>query len=165
MRPEHDQLTQPPQENSQAALVAPSAQQFRERCGVLVVDDDHLVRILVQVGLERNGFDVWLACNGREALRLYRKHRDRIGVVLLEVRLPGLDGPRIQAALRALNPQVPVCFMSGTTDAHELEELRQRGAASVIAKPFYVDQLVSLLRPLVPGVPAEPFPSGGGCLG
>jgi hypothetical protein len=51
--------------------------------GVLVVDDDHLVRLMVQLGLERNGFAVWLASNGVEAIEIYRTHRERIAVILL----------------------------------------------------------------------------------
>jgi CheY-like chemotaxis protein len=128
-----------------------------------VVDDEHLVRIMVQLGLERNGFDVWLASDGREAIRLYRKHRGRIAVVLLDVCMPGLDGPRTLDALRELNPEVPACFMSGNTGAYDPEELRRRGAASVIAKPFRLDQLASVLWLLVRGEPADRLPPGGGC--
>jgi CheY-like chemotaxis protein len=51
------------------------------------------VGIAVRRGLERDGFDVWLAANGWEAIHLYRKHRDSIDVVLLDVRMPGLDEP------------------------------------------------------------------------
>jgi CheY-like chemotaxis protein len=47
---------------------------------------------------------VWLAAGGQEALDLYQRHREAIDVVLLDVRMPGLDGPQTLAALRALNP-------------------------------------------------------------
>jgi CheY-like chemotaxis protein len=116
--------------------------------GVLVVDDDHLVRLLAQLGLERDGFVIWLASNGRDALRLYRKHRKRIDVVLLDVRMPGLDGPTTLDALRRLNPQVVACFMSGDTGQYDPEELRQRGAAFLINKPFLVSELATILRRL-----------------
>jgi CheY-like chemotaxis protein len=138
---------------------------FREKPGVLVVDDAHMVRIMVQLGLERNGFGVWLASNGKQAIRLYRKHRDHIDVVLLDVGMPGLDGPGILDALLQMNPKIRVCFMSGDMAAYQLEELRQHGAAHVIAKPFRLDHLANILRALVKGVPADLFPSGGGCQG
>jgi CheY-like chemotaxis protein len=143
----------------------PSARPPRANPGVLVVDDEHLVRIMVQLGLELDRFDVWLASSGAEAIRLYRKHRDRIDVVLLDVRMPGLDGPQTMDALRALNPRVLVCLMSGDLGAYQPEELRQRGAAHLIAKPFHLDQLASTLRLLVDGAPADPLASGGGCQG
>lgn len=145
---------------SRAGDGEPTIQLLRDKPGVLVVDDDHLVRIMVQLGLERDGFDVWLASNGREAIQVYRTHRDSIGVVLLDVRMPGLDGPATLEALRNLNPEVLACFMSGDTGHYEPEDLRQRGAACVIAKPFLLNELASTLRLLTRGVPGDLLPPG-----
>lgn len=161
MRPLDRTHKHPPTANSRAGDSEPTAQLLREKPGVLVVDDDHLVRVLVQLGLERDGFDVWLACNGREAIRLYRAHRDRIGVVLLEVQMAGPDGSALLDALRQLNPEVLACVMSGDPGADESEDLCQRGATCVIAKPFLMHELASTLRLLTPGVPADLLPSGG----
>jgi CheY-like chemotaxis protein len=132
---------------------------------VLVVDDDHLVRILVQLGLERDGVDVWLAADGREATRLYRAHRESITVVLLDVHMPGPDGPATLDALRGLNPDVLVCFMSGDTGDYDPQELLRRGAARIIAKPFPINQLANDLRLLTQGVPADVLPSVGDARG
>jgi CheY-like chemotaxis protein len=130
--------------------------------GVLVVDDDHLVLVMVRLGLEGDGFEVWAASNGPEALDVYWRNKERIDVVLLDVRMPGLDGPHTLDALRELNPQVVACFMSGDVGAYGPEELIRRGAAHVIAKPFTLDQLATLLRPLVNGSSTEQFASTGG---
>jgi CheY-like chemotaxis protein len=130
------------------------------RPGVLVVDDDHFVRHLVQLGLERDGFEVWLASGGRDAIRLYRQHRESSGVVLLDVRMPGLDGPQALEALRELNPEVRACFMSGDMGDYGPEGLRQCGAASFIAKPFLLVDLANVLRQVTHGVPAGPLPAG-----
>jgi CheY-like chemotaxis protein len=129
---------------------------------VLVVDDEHLVRALLQLGLERDGFEVWSASNGREAIDLYREHRERIAAVLLDVRMPGLDGPATLAALRELSPEVRACFMTGDPAAYDPERLQQHGAAYFIAKPFRLDELGDILRLLVQAVPADLLPSGGG---
>jgi len=155
----------PPEKKSQALVAYPTVRQFHNKPGVLVVDDEHLVRIMVQLGLERNGYDVWLASDGREAIDLYRKHRENIAVVLLDLRMPGLDGPQTLDALRELNPEVVACFMSGAGGAYQPEELRQHGAAYVIAKPFLLDDLANILRLLANGVPADLLPSGGVCHG
>ena len=161
MRPPNHKLVDPPAAASQAAEGEATLRQPRDKPGVLVVDDEYLVRIMVQLGLERNGFDVWLASGGREAIGLYRKHRDSIAVVLLDVRMPGLDGPQTLDALRELNPGVRACFMSGDTGAYELEGLQQRGAACVIAKPFHLEDLANVLRRVMQGVPAGLPPAGG----
>src|SRR5579883_1265425 len=73
------------------------------RVGVLVVEDDDLVRRVVEMGLRQSEFDVWSALDGREAIELYRREREHVDVVLLDVRMPGLDGPEILDALRELN--------------------------------------------------------------
>lgn len=129
-----------------------------EKLGVLVIDDDHQVRLMVQLGLERNGFDVWSASNGREAIELYRRVRNRIAVVLLDVRMPDMDGPATLDALHALNPDVPAFFMSGDSGKYEPEDLFQHGAAGLIAKPFQLDQLVGLLRSISNGGPGDSIP-------
>ena len=78
-------LMESPNGQSEAAGAKPTVRRPRNKPGVLVVDDDRWVRIMVKLGLERNGFDVWLAPNGREAIELYREHKKDIAVVLLDV--------------------------------------------------------------------------------
>jgi CheY-like chemotaxis protein len=161
MRSLDRKLTDSSAATSQAAKDEPTVQQFHERPGVLVVDDNELVRMEVQLGLEQSGFDVWLAADGRQGIYLYRRHRDSIDVVLLDVHMPGLDGPATLHALCKLNPEVLVCFMSGDMGDYESEELL-RGAVYVIAKPFRLNELVRVLRLLTNGVPADLLHSGGG---
>ena len=163
MRPPKRNLVDPTAAESQAAEGAATLRQSRDKPGVLVVDDDHLVRIMVQLGLERNGFDFWLASGGREAIRLYRKHRDNITVVLLDSCMPGLDGLQTLEALRELKPEVRACFMSGDAGIDDPAGLRQRGAACVIAKPFHLEDLTNVLRLVAQGLPADPLPAGGTC--
>ena len=130
---------------------------------VLVVDDEHMVRVLLQLGLERDGFEVRVADSGREAIEFYREHRDQIAVVLVDVRMPGLDGVQTLKALREINPEVLACFMSGDPGGYNLDELVHCGAASVIAKPFHLDQLANTLRQLAQGAPVELSASAEGC--
>jgi CheY-like chemotaxis protein len=166
MRPLDPKLIDPPAGSTEAAEGEPTAGQSRAKPGVLVVDDDHLVRIMVQLGLEYHGLNVWLASDGHEAIEVYRHYQDSIDVVLLDVRMPGLDGPQTLDILRELNSQVLVCFMSGEMGDYEPEQLRQRGAAHVITKPFYLSELATTLRLLAHSVPsADPLLSGEGCQG
>jgi CheY-like chemotaxis protein len=125
------------------------------KLGVLVADDEQMIRLLVQLGLERNGFTVWLAADGREAIDLYRAHSADISAVLLDVQMPDVDGPQTLDALRELSPTLPVCFMSGDTGTYQAEELVRRGAAFVIAKPFRMDDVAKILRLLASGAAAD----------
>jgi CheY-like chemotaxis protein len=118
---------------------------FRQQPSVLVVDDDAAIRAVLRAGLERHGLQVWLAASGEEAIDLYRRHWQAIAVVLLDVRMPGLDGPETFDALRRLDPHVRACFMSGDPGDYEPEELLARGARQVFAKPFRVAELATAL--------------------
>ena len=117
MRQPRSKLSDPTGRKKPATAAEPTVSKPGEKPGVLVVDDEHIVRIMVQLGLERNGFDVWLARNGREAIDLYRRHAEEIAVVLLDVCMPGLDGLETLEVLRELNPEVLACFMSSETGA------------------------------------------------
>jgi CheY-like chemotaxis protein len=114
-----------------------------------VVDDEPLVRRVLQLNLQRRGFTVWLAANGREALELYERHQDRVGVVLLDVLMPELDGPQTLDGLRWLNSQVRCCFMTGDAGLYDEAELRTRGALAVFFKPYSFEDLAGVLAHLL----------------
>ena len=120
-----------------------------DRPGILVVDDEPALRNLLQVVLRQHGFTVWLAADGWEALKIYHRQRRNIVLVLLDVRMPGWDGPRTLAALHKLDPDVRCCFLTGHAGDYSEDELRQRGAEHVLAKPFRPAALGSLVRRLV----------------
>jgi two-component system, cell cycle sensor histidine kinase and response regulator CckA len=146
MQPQHSWIMDSPGKKSR---------RLRDKPGVLVVDGDHLVRSMLQLGLERDGYDVWLTPNGLEAVDLYREHKNEIAVVLLELCSPGMEGLQTLDALRELDLNVQVCLMSGNGGGFNLQEFRQRGAAFFIAKPFYLDELANILRLLAHGAPAD----------
>jgi DNA-binding NtrC family response regulator len=114
--------------------------------GVLVVDDDALVRAMLQAVLQRQGFAVWLADCGRAALEMYQRHREHIAVVLLDVRMPGLDGPQTLALLRRADPEVVCCFMTGHAGPYTPQDLLALGALHLFDKPFRMDELGQKLR-------------------
>lgn len=114
--------------------------------GVLVVDDDAGIRNLLTKVLPRHGYAVWAAGNGQEALQVYEQNRAAIGVVLLDVQMPGLDGPQTLAALRAVNPGVRAVFMTGNSGRYTYDDLTRSGVA-VLRKPFAsLDDLAEALR-------------------
>ncbi len=113
--------------------------------GILVADDDPAIRALLETGLRRRGFTVWLARDGREAVDLYEQHAAEVTLVLLDVRMPGLDGAEALALLRALNPGLTAYLMSGHLGGYSTDELLRRGAAGVFAKPFPLPDVVEAL--------------------
>jgi CheY-like chemotaxis protein len=116
--------------------------------GILVVDDEVLVLNLLHTLLRRQGFVVWPAAGGAAAIEIFRREQANIAVVLLDVRMPGLDGPQTLAELRRIRPDVACCFMSGCTAPYTSEDLRALGAAHLFPKPFPVDEIASVLARL-----------------
>jgi CheY-like chemotaxis protein len=116
--------------------------------GILIVDDEPSVRNVLSTGMQQKGFAVHVAAGGEEALDLYRRHHEAVDVVLMDVRMPGLDGPQTLAALQELNPQVRCCFMSADLGSYSADKLRDRGAAAILAKPFDLAEVGRILLEL-----------------
>jgi CheY-like chemotaxis protein len=80
---------------------------------VLVADDEPAVRHLLLATLPTYGFGVLSAADGSQAVEVYRRHHPGVALMLLDVDMPGLDGPRAFAHLRQIDPGLRCCFMSG----------------------------------------------------
>jgi two-component system response regulator AtoC len=121
---------------------------------VLVADDEKAVRSLLSVVLPRLGYHPLLAADGDEALRLYLEHPPDVRAALLDVLMPGRDGPATLAGLRALSPHLPCAFMTGYAWGYRSEDLLALGADCVIAKPWRLDELGGVLGRLCAGAAA-----------
>jgi carbon storage regulator CsrA len=116
--------------------LADCADGVHRKHGILVVDDDQSVRGVLRAAMAQQGLAVWLAADGQQALDVYQRNGDAIDVVLVDLRMPVLDGTQTLAALQEINPQIRCCFMTGDLGSYTEESLLGLGAAAVIRKPF-----------------------------
>jgi DNA-binding response OmpR family regulator len=126
--------------------------QLGTRRRVLVVDDDPGVLRLLTAVLSKAGFEILTAPDGRRALDLAR--REELGLILLDLRMAGLDGFAVLRALKA-DPgtaDVPVVVMTGSEGARAVRSrVLTLGAADFMTKPFHLSRLVEVVRTLTGG--------------
>ena len=122
--------------SSQSPVAAPA----RARV-VLVVDDEAPVRQLVMDVLNIGGYETVGAEDGQTALEIFRVNPHRFDCVLLDLTMPGLDGPKTLTAMRAHQPEVVGVLMSGYSELDLRVSLAACGAAGFIQKPFTPDIL------------------------
>src|SRR3954467_15718831 len=116
---------------------------------VLVVDDDDVIRQLITVNLELEGFDVVTAVDGQDALEKVKDARPQ--VVTLDVMMPRLDGWEAASRLRA-DPEtshVKVILLSARAQEADLQRGERIGVDAYLTKPFDPDELIDLVRRLM----------------
>jgi DNA-binding response OmpR family regulator len=113
---------------------------------ILVADDDDGLRQLLRLILSREGFEVFEAANGEQALALAVDVDPT--VILLDVMMPGLDGYDVCRRLKndRRTDGVPVVFVSAAEDVARRNELHKLGAAACIQKPIGPRDLVARIR-------------------
>lgn len=117
---------------------------------VLLIDDDDDIRRIASLVMERvAGMEVSQANNGTDGLQ--KAAAEKPDVILLDVMMPGMDGPDTLAALRA-NPataDIPVIFLTAKVMASEIERLKKLGTDGVLIKPFDALTLATHVRALL----------------
>ena len=125
---------------------------------VLVVDDDAGLRRTLGLNLRAHGYDVRLAGEGREALRLVAEQAPDL--VILDLGLPDVDGMHVLTRLRALDAG-PVLVLSARHDTRDKVEALDLGADDYVTKPFSMAELLARVRRALrqipePAAPPEP---------
>ena len=101
---------------------------------ILVIDDEPTVRELMGRLLRRQGYDVVLAESGEKGLELFRgEHPD---VVVLDLKMPGMDGLEVLQQVRSLNPDQPVIMLTGAGTPEKEHQVHALGVSEFVAKEF-----------------------------
>jgi two-component system response regulator PilR (NtrC family) len=107
---------------------------------VLVVDDEEVLRDVLEVVLRREGFDVIAAASGEEALSVL--DAEEVDLVILDVMLPGISGIDTLRAIRIANPTLPVIVITAFSSIDGAIEAMKHGAFHYIPKPFKNEEVV-----------------------
>ncbi|MGE7690678.1 response regulator [Lysinibacillus sp. NPDC097214] len=101
---------------------------------VLIVDDQPGIRLLLNEVLKKEGYGTYLAANGMEALKYAEE--EEINCVLLDMKIPGMDGIEILRHLKERWPQLPVFMMTAYGELDVVQEALDLGAIRYFTKPF-----------------------------
>lgn len=112
------------------------AESQRRTGRVMVVDDEAVVRDLTTRMLEDFGHQVDAFAEGGAAVEHYRAHHRSIDLVLLDVRMPALDGPAVAELLRATNPEVGIVFVTAFPDDLDRDPRLAEQNVTILQKPF-----------------------------
>jgi CheY-like chemotaxis protein len=112
---------------------------------ILVIDDEPILRQVIELTLQKAGFHVLAAANGREGLDIFRKTPPDL--VITDIMMPVMDGFETIRALKQIAPGVKVIAMSGAGKAIDyLKMARGLGAAATITKPAERGELIATVQ-------------------
>jgi len=110
-----------------------------EKTNILIVDDEEAIRDSCSQALKKEGYLVKEAKDGKEGLKYFKK--EFFHVVLLDLKLPGLDGMEILSKIKEESPETPVIIITGFATIESAVEAIKRGAFEYLAKPFSPKEL------------------------
>ncbi|TMQ25838.1 MAG: response regulator [Nitrospirae bacterium] len=111
---------------------------------ILVIDDEQGIRNLLDTLLRRKGYDVVLAESGRQGLELFR--RERPDVIVLDLKMPEMDGLTVLRQIQNLDPGKPVIILTGAGTAEAERQVRALGVTEYVEKEFSLHLLGDSLK-------------------
>jgi len=142
----------PPSRSTQDKTTEPtrdSIAAWRGSGKILLVDDEQVVRFIVDRMLKRLGFEVLIAEDGRQAIDIYRRHSAEIRAVVLDLMMPELDGLETFHELKLIDPAVKVLLASGFSRQAFPAALEKEGVAGFLQKPLLLEQLQAKLQEIL----------------
>lgn len=115
---------------------------------ILIVDDQYGIRILLNEVFQKEGYQTFLAASGFQALEIVEKHSPDL--VLLDMKIPGMDGIEILKRMRVVDKDIRVIIMTAYGELDMIQEAKDLGALTHFAKPFDIDEIRGAVRKYLP---------------
>ena len=109
---------------------------------ILVVDDEKEIRTVLSLMLERYGYEVLIGVNGQDALDLFKRERQRIDLVLLDLVMPEMSGQEVLEEMIAIDSQTKVVISTGFV----VDEVNLEPALGLVQKPYRTDEVLASVR-------------------
>jgi CheY-like chemotaxis protein len=112
---------------------------------ILIVEDDEMSYLLLNQIFKLTSCEVMRAKSGKEALVLYKENTD-IDLVLMDIKLPDIDGRSVTSEIKKHNSSIPVIAQTAGRTPHEMAEAIAAGCDDVLTKPFRMEELMEVLK-------------------
>ncbi len=116
---------------------------------ILLVEDEDMVSDLTKRILERCGYTVITATNGKEALNIYRKERDRISLVVLDLIMPEMGGEQCLEEFHKIDPNLSILVTSGYPLNDAAKESIESTARGFVGKPYNMKEILGAIRDIL----------------
>jgi PAS domain S-box-containing protein len=116
---------------------------------ILLVDDEAMIIDVSVQMLNKMGYKVLTAHNGKEAIKIFKQNNDKVAIVILDLIMPGMGGGEVYERLKGIDANVKVLLSSGYSVNGQAAEILNRGCDGFIQKPFKLNQLSYKLREII----------------
>jgi PAS domain S-box-containing protein len=116
---------------------------------ILIADDEKMLREILKESLMDEGYKIFAASDGVEALKLYAEHMNSISLVVTDLGMPNMGGEELFCKLHAMNSKVKVIISSGFLDSSTKSDLLRRGIKDVLTKPYRFDMILATVRRVI----------------
>jgi CheY-like chemotaxis protein len=116
---------------------------------VLLVDDEDMIIDVGQDMLRAAGYEALLARSGKEAIEVYKKNKDKVALVILDMIMPDMGGGEAYDRMKEINPDIKVLLSSGYSISGQATEILDRGCDGFIQKPFNMSRLSQRIRKIL----------------
>ncbi|HPG71900.1 MAG TPA: response regulator, partial [Syntrophales bacterium] len=119
----------------------------------LLVDDEKTVLDIGQDLLRQYGYETILADGGEKAIEIYRREKDRIDLVILDLIMPGMGGQKCFQELLRINPEIKVIISTGASAEEQVREAFKPHPVGFVSKPYQLKDMLSKVREVLDAKP------------
>ncbi|MDX2128833.1 MAG: response regulator [Chloroherpetonaceae bacterium] len=116
--------------------------------GILIIDDEEMLRVLMADFLEAENYQVFLAESGKRGVELFKQYQGELLAVLLDSNMPEMNGEQTLDELRKLDASIPIFFATGLIKADLFERLKAKGINGILKKPYNLGEFIEMLAKL-----------------
>ncbi len=116
---------------------------------ILVVDDEEGILEIEKEMLSMHNYQVLTAASGEDALETFREHEDEIGLVILDLNMPGMGGFQCLVELKTMKPDLKIIIATGYAGDSQVNRVFEAGVADIVQKPFRINDILPKIRKII----------------